>query len=196
FATAADYDGADETARRFFQAIQNKMLWAVTRHTAAELILERADASKSNMGLTSWAGNRVRKADAVIAKNYLAENEARELDRLVSAFLDLGADRAERRQQTTMAEWASFVDQYLKLAEREILTHAGAVSHDRMLTIVDARYGAFDAARREAERRAAEVEHEQEIDAELRRAEVEATKGRRLTEAKGGKASRRKGVGE
>jgi hypothetical protein len=196
FATAADYDGADETARRFFQTIQNKMLWAVARHTAAELILERADASKSNMGLTSWAGNRVRKADAVIAKNYLTEAEARELDRLVSAFLDLGADRAERRQQTTMAEWTTFVDQYLKLAEREILTHAGAVSHDRMLKIVDQRYGAFDAARKEAELRAAEREHEQEIDAELRRVEAEATKARRLTKAKGEKASRRTGGGE
>ncbi len=196
FATAADYDGADETARRFFQTIQNKMLWAVAGHTAAELILMRADPSKANMGLTSWAGSRVRKGDVVIAKNYLTEAEARELDRLVSAFLDLGADRAERRQQTTMAEWSSFVDQYLRLADREILTHAGAISHDRMLKTVDERYGTFDAARKEAERCAAEIDYEQEIDAELRRAEAEAVKGRRLVRGKSEKGSRRKGDGK
>ena len=113
FTTSADYDRSDETARRFFQTIQNKLLWAVTGRTAAELILQRADPEKTNMGLTSWTGGRVRKLDVAIAKNYLAETEARELDLLVSAFLDLAADRARRRQQTTMAEWVDFVDQYL-----------------------------------------------------------------------------------
>ena len=179
FATAIDYDRSDETARRFFQTIQNKMLWAVTGHTAAELIVGRADPAKPNMGLTAWTGNVVRKADVVTAKNYLAEPEVRELELLVSAFLDLAADRASSRQQTTMAEWITFTDSYLKLAERAILTHAGSVSHDRMVQMIDDRYASFDTARREAERQAAENEHDQETDAELMRLEATVSQTRK-----------------
>lgn len=186
FATAVDYDHTDAMARTFFQTIQNKMLWAVTGHTAAELILERADPAKANMGLTTWAGGKVRKADVATAKNYLAEAEARELDFLVSAFLDLATDRATRRQQTTMAEWINFVDQYLRLADRAVLTHAGSVSHEQMLKIIDQRYASFDATRKETERQAAEVAYEQDIEAELKRIETTATKAKRS----------RKGAGE
>ncbi|MDZ5646980.1 virulence RhuM family protein [Nitrospirillum sp. BR 11828] len=171
FATAADYDGHAETARRFFQTIQNKMLWAVTSHTAAELIVARANPDQANMGLTAWTGDRVRKADIATAKNYLTDAEGQELNRLVSAFLDLATDRARRRQQTTMAEWAQFVDNYLKLADRPVLTHAGSVSHDRMLHLVDQHYQAFDAARREAERQRAEQDYEQDVEDELTRIE-------------------------
>lgn len=195
FATAVDYDRTDETARRFFQTIQNKILWAVTGHTAAELILDRADPAKANMGLTAWAGGKVRKTDVATAKNYLAEAEARELDLLVSAFLDLATDRARRRQQTTMAEWVAFVDQYLKLADRAVLTHAGSISHEQMLKIIDHRYATFDAARKEADRRAAEVEYEQDIDAELREIEAKATQAKRKA-APAKKTPGRKGVGE
>lgn len=168
FATAVDYDGKAETARLFFQTIQNKMLWAVASHTAAELIVARADPTKPNMGLTAWAGDRVRKKDVDTAKNYLTEAESVELNRLVSAFLDLATDRAKRRQQTTMAEWARFVDDYLKLADRPVLTHAGSVSHNGMERIVGERYDLFDAGRREVEREEAEREHEREVEAELR----------------------------
>lgn len=174
FTTAADYDGTVETARRFFQTIQNKMLWAITGHTAAELVVERADPAKANLGLTAWAGNRVRKGDITTAKNYLVEAEVKELNRLVSAFLDLATDRAQRRQQTTMAEWVEFVDAYLKLTERAVLTHAGSVSHNQMVPIMGQRYVTFDTARKEAEHQAAEQEHEQEIEAELRRIETQA----------------------
>jgi hypothetical protein len=173
FATAADYDRTAETARRFFQTIQNKMLWAVTGHTAAELIVARADAAKANMGLMAWSGDRVQKKDVATAKNYLVEAESRELDRLVSAFLDLAADRAQRRQQTTMAEWITFTDNYLKLAERPVLTNAGTVSHDRMEQVVGRRYADFDTARKEAARVAAEQEFEQEVEDELRRLATE-----------------------
>lgn len=168
FATAADYDGKAETAKRFFQTIQNKMLYAVTGQTAAELIMARADPAKANMGLTSWSGDRVRKQDIDIAKNYLVEAEARELDRLVSAFLDLATDRAQRRQQTSMAEWVQFTDNYLKLAERPILTHAGSISSDRMKQVVGQHYQHFDTARRTAEQQVAEQEHEREVEAELK----------------------------
>lgn len=174
FATAVDYNKDDEAARTFFQTIQNKMLWAITGQTAAELIVARASPAASNMGLTTWAGDHVRKGDIAIAKNYLAEPEARELDRLVSAFLDLAEDRAERRQQTTMVEWVTFTDQYLKLAERAVLAHSGSVSHEQMLKIVDQHYQAFDRARKESEHRAAELAHEQDIDSELRRIEHKA----------------------
>lgn len=172
FATAVDYDGTSKTARLFFQTIQNKMLWAVAGHTAAELILNRADPDKANMGLTSWSGARVRKIDVAIAKNYLADAEIRDLDRLVSAFLDLAEDRAERRQQTTMADWIAFTDQYLKLAERAVLGHAGSVSHDRMVTVVEQRYATFDTARKAAETQAAEIEHQREVEAELKALEA------------------------
>ncbi len=185
FATAVDYDRTDETARQFFQTIQNKMLWAVTGHTAAELILNRADPAKANMGLTTWSGGRVRKIDVATAKNYLGEAEVKELNLLVSAFLDLATDRAMRRQQTTMAEWLGFVDQYLKLADRAVLTHAGSVSHDHMLKLVDERYASFDVSRQEAERQAAEVEHDRDIDAELRRIEAKAQSRTKRTYADG-----------
>lgn len=181
FATAADYDKKAETARTFFQTIQNKMLWAVTGQTAAELIVARADPTASNMGLTTWAGDRVRKGDISTAKNYLAEPEARELDRLVSAFLDLAEDRAQRRQQTTMADWMAFTDQYLKLAERAVLTHSGSICHDDMLKIIDARYATFDKARRDSERCTAEIEYERETEAELRRIADQTVQAKRLT---------------
>lgn len=176
FATAADYDGTAETARRFFQTIQNKMVWAVTSHTAAELIMARADSTQANpvqvnWGLTAWSGERVRKADIATAKNDLTDAEVQELNRLVSAFLDLATDRARRRQQTTMAEWAQFVDNYLKLAERPVLPHAGSVSHDRMLHLVDRHYQAFDSSRREAERQRAEQDYDHDFEDELTRIE-------------------------
>lgn len=179
FATAVDYDKNDEAARAFFQTIQNKMLWAVTGHTAAELIVSRANPAQSNMGLTAWAGDHIRKTDIAIAKNYLAEAEVRELDRLVSAFLDLAEDRAQRRQQTSMGEWTAFTDRYLKLAERSVLAHSGSVSHEQMLKIVDRRYAAFDAARKESEHQAAEVAHEQEVESELRRIEDKVAQAKR-----------------
>jgi len=174
FSTAVDYDKTNETARRFFQTIQNKMLWAVTGHTAAELILSRADSAMPNMGLSTWSGSKVRKTDVITAKNYLVDAEIRDPDRLVSASPDLAEDRAERRQQTTMADWISFTDQYLKLAERAVLTHAGSVSHDSMLKIIDQRYATFDATRKATEKQVAEAEYEQDIAAELRSLESTA----------------------
>lgn len=182
FATAVDYDKTAETAQTFFQTIQNKMLWAVTQHTAAELIVDRADPAQPNMGLTSWKGGKVRKADATVAKNYLTEIEVRELDLLVSAFLDLATDRARRRQQTTMKEWTDFVDSYLKLTERAVLAHAGSVSHDAMLKTIDQRYTVFDTARRATDHQTAEIEHQQEIEAELRRIEATAEQAKHVAD--------------
>ncbi|MCU1257448.1 MAG: DNA-binding protein [Bryobacterales bacterium] len=126
------------------------------------------------------------KGDVFTAKNYLTEPEATQLDRLVSAFLDLAEDRASRRQQTTMTEWMSFVDSYLKFADREILTHAGRISHEKMQEIIGKRYALFDAIRRESERLVSEDEHVREIDAELKKLtkQLEATKPARKVSKK------------
>lgn len=109
-------------------------------------------------------------AESAVVKEYLT-TEAKELDLLVSAFLDLATDRAQRRQQTTMSDWLSFADQYLKLAERAILTHAGSVSREEMLALIGQRYSAFDTVRRHGERDAAEMAFEQDVAAELRQIE-------------------------
>lgn len=182
FATSVDYTGSSETADLFFKTIQNKMLWAVTGQTAAELVVHRADPTKPNMNLMAFQGTKVRKADVTVAKNYLNETEARELERLVTAFLDLAEDRATRRLQTTMADWVGFVDSYLKLAERNVLQGPGKMSHTAMETIAHQRYEEFDASRKAAELAAAEAEHAKEVDAELQQLEKRLTaqaKGRK-----------------
>ncbi|KUR73514.1 hydroxyacid dehydrogenase [Novosphingobium fuchskuhlense] len=155
-ATSSDYDAKSDTASTFFKTIQNKMLYAVTGKTAAELIVDRADPAAPNMQLTSWKGSRVRKGDVTISKNYLTEAEVRELNRLTTMFLDFAQDRAERRKQTLMAEWIEQTDRFLTFNEREVLIGKGNMSHEAMETIVGKRYATFDAKRREAERLTAE----------------------------------------
>lgn len=161
--TSADYDGTSETAALFFQTIQNKMLFAVTGHTAAELIVSRADPDAPNMGLTSWGGRVVRKADVATAKNYLQQGELTELNRLVTMFLDFAEDRATRRQQITMTEWVAQTDRFLDFNERDVLTHAGRVSREGMTRIAHQRFADFDQNRKTAEARTAEAEHVEEL---------------------------------
>jgi hypothetical protein len=150
-ATAADYDAKSDTAQLFFQTIQNKMLFAVTGRTAAELIVARANSAQPNMGLTSWKGARVRKGDVTVAKNYLTHEEISELNRVVTMFLDFAEDQAKRRKQVTMAGWIAQTDRFLTFNERNVLGGPGRVSHDRMESIALERYEAFDGARQEAE---------------------------------------------
>lgn len=116
---------------------------------------------------------------SVHVRNILAEGELT-AEATVKEYLTVQTDRATRRQQTTMSEWADFADAYLKLADRAVLTHAGSVGHDQMLKIIDQRYAAFDAARKEADRQAAEVEHEQDIETELKRIEATASQAKRV----------------
>ena len=168
--TSSDYDGTSKTARLFFQTIQNKMLFTVTGHTAAELIVSRADPAKPNMALTSWSGNRVRKKDITVSKNYLVQDEISELNRVVTMFLDFAEDRARRRQSLSMNDWIGQTDRFLDFNEREVLTHAGTVSHARMEKIVGERFGEFDIARRKAE--AAEAEKEELEDLKALETEV------------------------
>lgn len=160
FATSVDYDSGTETARTFFATVQNKLLYAITGHTAAELVAKRCDPAAPNLGLTSWAGSRVRKNDAPIAKNYLTQDEIGELNRLTTRFLDDAEDRARRRLATTMADWVVRTDRFLSFAERDILSGAGSVSADAAKEIAAERYTEFDDRRRaeEAARAAAEEE--------------------------------------
>jgi hypothetical protein len=158
YATASDYDKHSQAAQLFFKKVQNKMLWAVTGHTAPEIVAGRADADLPNMGLTTWQGGRVRKQDVTVAKNYLDQNEIEELDRIVVMYLDYAEDQARRRRTLTMREWDEKLDAFLQFNERPVLTHAGKLRADVAERLVLERYESFDSARREAARLAADAE--------------------------------------
>lgn len=127
FKLAADYDPTAAETLAFFQIIQNKLHWAVSGKTAAEIIARRANHQQPNMGLTSWPGAKVRKADVTIAKNYLNEKEIAELNRIVTMYLDFAEDQARRRKVLYMRDWRQKLDAFLKFNERDILTDAGRV---------------------------------------------------------------------
>lgn len=134
YATSVDYDPSAEASQLFFQTVQNKMHWAAHGHTAAEIVVKRADASKDHMGLTSWAnqskGGPPRKADAVIAKNYLTGEELEALNRIVTAYLEFAELQAMNRKPMTMRDWITKLDDFLRLGDRDVLTHAGRVTAD------------------------------------------------------------------
>jgi hypothetical protein len=130
YATSVDYDPRLEISQQFFATIQNKMHWAVHGHTAAEIIAERADASKPNMGLTNWNGAKIRKSDVSVAKNYLNAEELDLLNRIVSAYLEFAEMQAKRRKPMTMQNWIDKLDDFLKLSEHQILMNAGKISHE------------------------------------------------------------------
>lgn len=131
YALAVDYDKDSPITRTFFATVQNKLHWAISGKTAAEIIYESADAHKPNMGLTTWKNapdGKVLKSDVTIAKNYLSEKNINALNRLVSAYLDLAEDRAEREIATTMNDWCEILDNFLNLAQRPILEDSGHIS--------------------------------------------------------------------
>lgn len=131
YATAIDYDKTAKTTKDFFAKVQNKLHWAIHKHTAAELIYERADSTKENMGLTSWEGSpdaKIRKSDVSIAKNYLSKDELRALELIVSGYLDFAEMQANRNIPMTMEDWAKHLDRILMANEQEILTNAGKLS--------------------------------------------------------------------
>ncbi len=154
YATSIDYDPRSEVSREFFRIIQNKMHWAAHGQTAAEVISERADASKPNMGLTNWVGSNIRKNEAKIAKNYLMEDELNLLNRIVTMYLEFAELQALNRTAMSMQDWIDKLDDFLKLSERNILTHAGAISHDEAMLKVHAEYEKFHAAQLELPTRA------------------------------------------
>jgi len=128
FRTSVDYDPSAEITQEFFATVQNKLHWAIHGHTAAELIADRADAGKPNMGLTSWKGAKVRSGDVTVAKNYLNEEELSSLNRIVTMYLDYAEDQAHRWRPMHMREWKEKLDAFLRFNEREVLESPGKIT--------------------------------------------------------------------
>ena len=177
YALAVDYDPKDDQTRGFFKEVQNKLHFAVSGKTAAELIADRADATQPNMGLTTWKGAKVRKADVTVAKNYLNANEIAALNRLVTMYLDFAEDQANRRRQIFQRDWRRKLDAFLELNDRDILGSAGRVTKAAADALARERYDQFHAARVEQDDARAELEH----DAALRAIEDQATRARSRT---------------
>ncbi len=148
FSLAADYEPTRKESVKFFQIIQNKLHFAATGHTAAELIAERADASQPNMGLTVWKGEIVRKSDVTVAKNYLNDEEIDELNRIVVMWLDFAFDQATRRKQIFFKDWQTKLDEFLQFNDRDVLTHAGKVTKKDADDSAKAQYEQFAERRR------------------------------------------------
>jgi len=127
YATSIDYDPNTPIAREFFATVQNKLHFAIHGHTASELIMKRADATKPNMGLTSWKGDKVRKQDVTVAKNYLSQEELSDLNRIVTMYLDYAETQAKKKKPMYMKDWAEKLDAFLEFNEHEILTNAGKI---------------------------------------------------------------------
>jgi len=185
YATSIDYDPNVDLSRDFFATVQNKMHWAAHGHTAAEVIAGRADASRPNMGLTSWSGARPSKQDVGVAKNYLREKELDALNRIVSFYLDFAELQALNRRSMHMQDWIAKLDDFLRLSERDILTHAGRVSHEDALAKAQAEYEKFHAI--EANRPSPVDKHFQEAVEQAKQLEQRSDKTkepRRLPPAK------------
>ena len=163
FALAGDYDKTDAATQQFFATVQNLLLYAVTKQTAAELIVARADASDPHFGLLTWNGARVRKQDVFVAKNYLTEDEIDTLNRLVVIFLETAELRAKRRALTTMAFWRENVEQLVAANGYPLLVGPGSISHGHMEQQVGARFLDFEQQRSLGEAKAADAQDEEEL---------------------------------
>jgi hypothetical protein len=130
YATSVDYDPTIEISIDFFKTVQNKLHWAITGQTAAEIISKRADSTEDNMGLTTWRGDKIRKTDVSIAKNYLKEEELSALNNLVEQYLIFAQGQAQRRVPMYMSNWIEKLNGFLTLNDREILNNAGSISHE------------------------------------------------------------------
>jgi hypothetical protein len=146
YATSIDYDPDAEASHRFFATVRNKMHWAAHGHTAAEIVAGRADAAKPNMGLTAWLGSRPAVADIEVAKNYLGHEELDALNRIVTVYLEFAELQALQRRPMTMRDWITKLDEFLRLSDREILNHAGNVSHDDAIAKARQEYDKYRAA--------------------------------------------------
>jgi len=143
YSTSIDYDPTQPESIKFFQTVQNKMHWAITGQTAAEIIRDRANSTQPNMGLTTWRGAKVRKEDVSIAKNYLSEPELAALNNLVEQYLVFAEGQAMRRVPMHMGDWITKLNGFLTLNERAILNHAGKISHDLAKELAEAEYDKF-----------------------------------------------------
>ena len=164
FALSSDYKATEPETALFFAETQNKLLYAATGSTAAEIIVARADASSPNMALTSWKGSRVRKEDVIVAKNYLMQDEIDTLNRLVVIFLEQAELRVKDRKELSLAFWRDNVDALLRFNDRAVLVGPGSVSHDDARRIAGDRYDEFDERRRLSNAAAADAEDLREIE--------------------------------
>ena len=143
YATSIDYDPHAEASVLFFKQVQNKMHWTAHKHTAAEVIYQRADAEKENMGLTSWSGDAIHRSDVEVVKNYLTEAELDALNKIVTAYLDIAEVHALNQEPMYMKDWLETIDDYLKMTRRDILTTSGHVSHKQALEKAHAEYDKY-----------------------------------------------------
>ena len=164
FKLSNDYDETDKATQMFFAETQNKLLFAVTNQTAAEIVVSRADAQKQNMGLTSWKGTIVRKGDVFIAKNYLTEDEIDTLNRLVVVFLESAELRAKNRQDITMDFWQENVDKIIEFNDKKLLKDRGFVSKSQMEKIAGQVYEDFNNKRKIADAQQADLEDLKQIE--------------------------------
>ncbi len=164
YTTAIDYDKDSNQAKDFFAKVQNKMLWAVTGKTAPEIVKARSNPKKPNMGLTTWSGRRIKKGDVTISKNYLAEEEISQLNRIVTMYLDYAENQAIQREAVTMVQWSEKLDAFLEFNEMEILTHAGSVEAVVAKELAEKHYEEFDANRKTFEASEADGEDLKEIE--------------------------------
>lgn len=170
YATSTDYDPTLETSILFFQTVQNKMHWAITGKTAAEIVSERANSKKLNMGLTSWKGTKPRKQDVAIAKNYLNEEELSALNNLAEQYLVFATGQAMRRIPMYMKDWIEKLHGFLTLNDREILKHAGKISHQLAIDKAEKEYEKFNQAQNNT--------YESDFDKEIKK--IEAVKPKRI----------------
>jgi hypothetical protein len=162
YTTSIDYAENSQMTQKFFKIVQNKLLWAVSQRTAAEIIAERADAEKPNMGLTAWAGGRMRKDDMTIAKNYLNEEEITALNLLVEQYLAFAEAQAQQRKPMYMKDWSKKLNDILTINERQILEHAGKVTRQLAEEIATSQYEKFKQKHQQLEK--AESLRQLEID--------------------------------
>jgi len=143
YATSIDYSPKADYSQQFFKQVQNRMHWAAHKHTAAEIIYNRANAEKENMGLTSWSGTHIKKTDVEIAKNYLNESEIDALNKIVVAYLDIAEVHALNQEPMYMKDWLETIDDYLRMTKRDILQTSGTVSHKQALEKAHIEYKQF-----------------------------------------------------
>ncbi len=165
FALSSDYDKTDKATQVFFATAQNLLIFAVTRKTAAELITARANPADPHFGLLTWKGDKVRKADIVVAKNYLTEDEIDTLNRLVVIFLETAELRAKSKQETRMSFWKGNVDQIITSNDFPLLAHAGSISHEQLETKTSSLYIDYDQRRKTQEARIADQDDEADLKA-------------------------------
>ena len=146
YSTSVDYDPRAEASQAFFAKVQNKMHWAAHGHTAAEIVHDRANAAEPHMGLTAWENTRPQKSDIEVAKNYLTHGELNALNRIVTAYLEFAEVQALDRQPMYMQDWITKLDEFLKLGGRQLLSHAGRISHEQALAKAQAEYEQYRTA--------------------------------------------------